>query len=174
VALAGPGVVKVFDVDPEHGWIALEFAALGALREHVRRKNTEVLAHADRWALALAVALARVHDAGWVHLDVKPANVLLLEDRTAVLTDFGIARRLGEASPRGSMGYVSPERIAGRGADLRDDVYGFGRILEDVLDASKDEALESRLRPLARACTGPDANRPAHARELVMRLRSAV
>jgi serine/threonine-protein kinase len=172
VALAGPGVVRVYDIDPDHGWIALEFAVLGALREHVRRKNEEVLARADRFALALAVALARVHDAGWVHLDVKPANVLLLEDRTPVLTDFGIARRIGEQSPRGSMGYVSPERMAGRSADLRDDVYGFGRILEDVLDARRDEALEAKLRPIAKACTGPDANRPAHARELVMRLRA--
>lgn len=174
VALAGSGVVRVYDIDPEHGWIALEFAALGALHTHVRRKNEEVLALADRWALALAVALTRVHDAGWVHLDVKPANVLLLQDHTPVLTDFGIARRIGEKSPRGSMGYVSPERMAGRSADLRDDVYGFGRILEDVLDARKDDVLESKLRPLAKACTGPDANRPAHARELVMRLRAAI
>lgn len=175
VALAGPGVVRVFDVDPDHGWIALEYAALGALREHVRQRTADILGQAEHWALALAVALARVHDAGWVHLDVKPANVLMLDARTPILTDFGIARRLGEASPRGSMGYVSPERMAGRGADLRDDVYGFGRILEDVLDTRMlGESQETKLRPIAKACTGPDADRPAHARELVMRLRVLV
>jgi serine/threonine-protein kinase len=89
-----------------------------------------------------------------------------------VLTDFGIARRRGEPSPAGSMGYVSPERIAGRAADPKDDVFGFGRVLEDALDALQDPTLEAKLRPLARACTGPDANRPAHARELVTRLRA--
>jgi serine/threonine-protein kinase len=174
VALAGAGVVRIYDVDPDHGWIALEYASLGALREQIRKKNADVLARADEWALALAITLARVHDAGWVHLDVKPANVLLLdsshgEGALPILTDFGIARRLGEKSPHGSMGYVSPERMAGRGADPKDDVYGFGRILEDVLDAS---GADSPLRSLAKSCTGPDANRPAHARELVMRLRA--
>jgi len=170
VALSGSGVVKIYDVDPEHGWIALEYASLGALREQIRKKNDDVVAHADDWALALAISLARVHDMGWVHLDVKPANVLLLDDFSPVLTDFGIARRLGEKSPRGSMGYVSPERMSGRGADPKDDVYGFGRILEDALDAFG--VAESPLRALAKSCTGPDATRPAHARELVMRLRT--
>jgi serine/threonine-protein kinase len=172
VALSGPGVVRVFDLDPEQGWIALEYTPLGSLREHVRTKNAKVLGALDVGALTLALALARVHDAGWVHLDVKPANVLVLAPELPVLTDFGIARRRGEPSPAGSMGYVSPERIAGRAADPKDDVFGFGRVLEDALDALQDPTLEAKLRPLARACTGPDANRPAHARELVTRLRA--
>ena len=61
--------------------------------------------------------LARVHAGGWVHHDVKPANVLLADLDTPVLTDFGIARKVGEPSPAGSLGYVSPERLAGRASD---------------------------------------------------------
>jgi eukaryotic-like serine/threonine-protein kinase len=168
--LAGPGIVRVFDADPAHGWLALEWAPLGAIRDHVRAKDRATLAPVERWALPLATALARVHAGGWVHHDVKPANVLLVTPDMPLLADFGIARRLGEPSPAGSIGYVSPERLKGRASDPRDDVYGFGRLLEDVLDALADPALE-KWRPIASACVGPDDVRPADARALVIRLR---
>ena len=168
--LAGPGIVRVFDADPSHGWLALEWAPLGAIRDHVRGKDHAALAPIERWALPLASALARVHAGGWVHHDVKPANVLLVTPETPLLADFGSARRIGEPSPAGSIGYVSPERLKGRASDPRDDVYGFGRLLEDVLDALADPALE-KWRPLASACVGPDDARPADARALVTRLR---
>lgn len=170
-SLAGPGVVRVYDVDPEHGWIALGWAKLGAFREHVRAKDRAVLLPIERWLFPLTATLARVHAAGWVHHDVKPANVLLADLDTPILTDFGIARRIGEPSPPGSLGYVSPERLAGRASDPRDDVYGLGRMLEDVLEATGPLADTVRFRPFASACTGPDAERPADARALYTRLR---
>lgn len=169
--LEGAGIVRVFDLDPNQGWLVLEWAPDGALREPIHERATEQLLPIERWALPLASALARVHEAGWVHHDVKPANVLLSRTNTAILTDFGTARRIGEASPPGSLGYVSPERMKGRASDPRDDVYGFGRILEDVLEAIGDEPSAARYRPLAAACTGPDADRPADGRALVTRMR---
>jgi len=171
VDLEGPAVVRVFDLDPDHGWIALEWAMHGTLRECVRARDLGRLLPIERWALPLATALARVHSKGWVHHDVKPANVLLARSGASILTDFGIARRAGEPSPAGSLGYLSPERLAGRVSDPRDDVYGFGRVLEDVLHVVTDEATVARFRPLAVACTGPDAQRPADARALVTRMR---
>ncbi len=172
-SLAGPGVVRVYDVDPEHGWIALSWAKMGAFREHVRAKDRTTLLPIERWLFPLTATLARVHAAGWVHHDVKPANVLLADLDTPVLTDFGIARRAGEPSPAGSLGYVSPERLAGRVSDPRDDVYGLGRMLEDVLEAvgSLAGAEAARFRPFASACTGPDIERPADARAFYTRLR---
>lgn len=171
VLLEGAGIVRVFDVDPDHGWIALEWAPAGALREQIRAQDAARLFPVGRWAVPLAQALARVHAAGWVHNDVKPANVIVSRQGTPILADFGTARRIGEPCPPGSLGYISPERMKGRPTDPRDDVYGFGRILEDVLAALPDEAGLARFRPLAAACTGPDAGRPVDARALLTRLR---
>lgn len=173
VSLVGKGIVRVFDVEPDQGWLALEWATLGALRELVRAKSRE-LVPLERWTLPLALGLSRVHAAGWVHHDVKPANVLLRSIASPVLADFGTARRIGEPTPPGSLGYVSPERMAGRASDPRDDIYGFGRILEDALEALADAELRARFRPLIAACIGPDAGRPADARALLTRLRVEV
>ena len=171
VALEGSGVVRVFDVDPEHGWLALEWATQGTLREKIRARDVARLMPLDHWALPLATALARVHGAGWVHHDVKPANVLLDRSGRAILTDFGIARRIGEPSPPGSLGYLSPERIKGRASHPRDDVYGFGRVLEDVLEVLPADRATAGFRALAAACTGPDEGRPGDGRALVTRIR---
>jgi serine/threonine-protein kinase len=95
---------------------------------------------------------------------VKPANVLFRSPDDPLLTDFGTARRRGEPSPPGSLGFVSPERLAGRTSDPRDDVYGFGRILEEALDATKPTTAAGDIwRALAAACTGPDDQRAADA-----------
>jgi serine/threonine-protein kinase len=160
VALAGPGIVRVFDADPEHGWLAMEWARLGALRAVLRERDASSLVPLERWAVPLARALARVHAAGWVHHDVKPANILLRAPDAPLLSDFGTARRAGEASPPGSLGYVSPERLAGRASDPRDDVYGFGRVLEDALHVARSEPREAVWRRVAAACLGKDAERP--------------
>jgi len=163
-ALEGPGVVRVFDVEPTEGWLALEWASLGALRDLVRRADTASLVPVDAWLPGLVGALARVHAAGWVHHDVKPANVLMAPGDhgapVAWLADFGIARRTGEPSPPGSLGFVSPERLAGRPSDARDDVYGLGRVVEDVLAGLGSAADTERWRAAAAACTGPDDTRP--------------
>jgi hypothetical protein len=166
VALAGDGIVRVFDADPEHGWLSMEWAKLGALRTRLAaRVPTE--GDVDDWARPLARALDRVHKAGWVHHDVKPANVLFREPRSPLISDFGTACPVGDPSPPGSLGYVSPERLAGRPSDPRDDVYGFGRVLEDALDAA-DVASPAvgAWRALAALCTGPDRSRPRDGGEL--------
>jgi serine/threonine-protein kinase len=160
VALAGPGVIRVFDVDPDRGWLAMEWTKLGAMRA---RLDVPL----ERWGLSLARALARVHAAGWVHHDVKPANVLLRAEDEPVLSDFGIARRVGEPSPPGSLGYVSPERMRGRNSDPRDDIYGYGRMLEDACHQQERSGDAKRWLAVAALCVGPDEERPKDASTLV-------
>jgi serine/threonine-protein kinase len=170
IELAGPGVVRVFDVDPAQGWLVMEWVRLGALRT-LLRSGDPVLLPIDRWAVPLARSLARVHAAGWVHHDVKPANVLLRAAGVPLLGDFAAARRMGEPSPPGSLGYVSPERLSGRPSSPLDDIYGFGRILEDALNISVERATQGPAQAdvdpyrhwsaLAAACSGPDDARAA-------------
>lgn len=175
-ALSGPGVVRIFDASPGDGWIAVEWIARGSVRDVLRSGDIAALLPILRWARPLARALARVHAAGIAHADVKPANVLLRQLGEPVLGDFGIARPFGDPGDAGSPGYVSPERLAGRASDPRDDIYGFGRVLEDVLNGveAKGGALEAgelkAMRALAAKCIGPDADRPSEGSELVRAL----
>ncbi len=85
-------------------------------------------------AARLTRALAVAHEAGVLHRDVSPNNVLLSEDpRDAVLADFGSARPIGASTSRsalaGTLGYTAPEVLAGRRADVRSDLYGLGAVL---------------------------------------------
>jgi serine/threonine-protein kinase len=165
VSLAGPGILRVFDADPEQGWIALEWIPRGSIRDVLRTGDLGALVPVAGWAAPLARALARVHAAGLVHADVKPANVLLRQPQDPVLADFGIARPIGAPAEGGSAGYLSPERLDGRPSDPRDDVYGYGRLLEDVLHRLDEAGVDpgpgaAALRALSLACIGPDGERP--------------
>jgi eukaryotic-like serine/threonine-protein kinase len=165
VALRGPGVVRVYDVAPEQGWIAIEWAPLGSIRDLLAAGRVQELAPIAQWALPLARAIARVHEAGYVHADLKPANVLLRAPGEPMLCDFGITVRAGDSGLGGSAGYLSPERVAGRPLTPGDDVYGFGRVLEDVLQTLPDP----RMRRISIACMG--AARPADGAGIVTMLQ---
>jgi serine/threonine-protein kinase len=161
--LAGPGVIRVFDANPDDGWLAFEWAVGGSLRAALDKPDARLMDVA--WLAPLAATLARIHDAGFVHLDLKPSNVLFLDDSSTVptISDFGSARRTGEPAGSGSLGYVSPERRSGRAAHPDDDVYGFGRLVEDTLTAFGDatpSAIARDLTHVARACLGPSGERP--------------
>jgi len=89
-------------------------------------------------------ALAYAHDAGVIHRDVAPANIIITRDGTAKLTDFGLARaamdvRLSASGvPLGSPWYMSPEQVRGLGAlDGRTDIYSMGAVFHEMLTGEK-------------------------------------
>jgi serine/threonine-protein kinase len=152
VSLAGPGVVRIYDACFEQGWLALEWVGLGSVRDLLAAGRGQELAPVAGWAEALARAIARVHAAGLVHGDIKPANVLMRSPQDPVLSDFGISAPFFARALGGSAGYLSPERLEGAALSPRDDIYGFGRVLEDVLARVPDAAMGA----VAMRCLGKE------------------
>ncbi|MGZ3418398.1 MAG: serine/threonine-protein kinase [Polyangiales bacterium] len=152
IRFRGPGVIPIFDVDPEEGWLAMAWAEGGSLREKLRAPETD-----PRFVRALLATLADVHAAGFIHGDLKPANVLFDAEGNPWLGDFALARPIGEPATPGSAGYVSPERMAGAPCDPRDDVFAVGKILNELHAHAA----------AARACLLPAGQRPATASDVI-------
>jgi len=168
IRLSGPGVLPVYDAHPEEGWLATEWIARGSLRDILKSGRVAELWPIWPWMDPLLHALERVHAAGLVHGDIKPANVLFRDADDPLLGDFGSCRERGQANLGGTPGYLSPERLDGGAADPRDDVYAVGRVVEDVLGAHDDAGMPAdeelrRFAKLALACMGSSEERPENA-----------
>lgn len=139
-----PGIVTVFDVVEEDGrpWIVMELIPSTSLEEVIAAEGPMTEPRAARMGSQLLAALSAAHDAGVLHRDVKPGNVLIAPGGSAddpperaVLTDFGISRL--ESDPRrtlaglvvGSPGYVAPERLSGDDATPASDLWSLGATL---------------------------------------------
>ncbi|GAA3814888.1 hypothetical protein GCM10022403_055620 [Streptomyces coacervatus] len=132
-----PAAVSIHDVVVEEDglpWIVMELIRGESLHEVLQRGPVEA-AEAARIGLAVLGALDAAHAVGIVHRDVKPANVLLGAHGRVVLTDFGIAHVQGEESLTvsgefvGSLEFVAPERMSGRGAGPASDLWSLGVLL---------------------------------------------
>jgi prepilin-type processing-associated H-X9-DG protein len=142
---AGPGTIRLYDADPREGWLAYEWAALGSVRELVRAGTLDALVPLERWVPHVEAALRSMHASGYVHGDVKPANILFCDGNTPLLSDLGLCARVGSPATPGSAGYVTPERMNARPLCEDDDWYGLARTIEDVL-ARANEPLPNRWR----------------------------
>ncbi len=141
---AHPRILPVLDAgeDGELVWFAMPWMQGGTLRELLQRERQLPVAQVLQLGITLADALAHAHRHGFVHLDVKPENVLF-HDGEAHLADFGICRALertvDETSTslsliRGTPAYMSPEQAAGE-ADIngRSDIFSLGCVLYEAL-----------------------------------------
>ncbi|GAA2542694.1 hypothetical protein GCM10010435_08130 [Winogradskya consettensis] len=128
-----PNVVRVFDVVRATGrsWIVMEYVPSRSLHEVVTRDGPLTHREAARVGLAVLDALTAAHDAGLLHLDVKPHNVLIADDDRVVLTDFGLAMdATQEKGPMlGSPNYVAPERVRNGRAGVKSDLWSLGATL---------------------------------------------
>ncbi len=133
-----PNVVTVFDegTDGPDAYMVMEYVRGRTLRDLIADRGPLPPHEAARLVAQVAAALDAAHAAGVVHLDVKPANVIVSEAGVAKLTDFGVATAAhGEAERElvGTARYVAPERIEGAAPTPRSDVYGLGLVAYELL-----------------------------------------
>ena len=135
-----PGVVPVYDAREEDGEliVAMRLVAGGDLKTRIAREGPLPPQRAIDLLAQIAAALDAAHAAGIVHRDVKPHNVLL-EGNRAYLTDFGLAKALGdsgvlrETSIVGTAEYMSPEQWRGSDVGPAADVYSLGCVLYETV-----------------------------------------
>ncbi|MBC8171538.1 MAG: protein kinase, partial [Anaerolineae bacterium] len=143
-----PNIVKMLatvDQDNDH-YIVMEYVS-GSLENLLDEMTTQVaplpIDQILQIALELADALSRAHHLKIIHRDIKPSNVLLADDGTPRLTDFGIARlddhtRMTESGlVVGTFAYLSPEACAGVDLDARTDIWSFGVMLYEMLTGKR-------------------------------------
>jgi len=136
-----PNIVKVLNTVDEGNrhYIIMEYVGGGSLADLLLREPRLPLDRGVSIGLELSDALSRAHHLQILHRDIKPANILLAEDGTPRLTDFGLAR-MGEM-PRltetgtilGTLSYLSPEVFEGRAVNERSDIWSFGVVLFEML-----------------------------------------
>ncbi|MEV5710218.1 serine/threonine-protein kinase [Actinoallomurus sp. NPDC052274] len=137
--LSHPGVVAVYDVVEEDGrpWIVMELIRARSLEQMIKQDGPLSPRRAAEIGRQMLSALMTAHEAGILHRDVKPSNVLVIDGRSirAVLTDFGIARAQSDATLTqtgmliGSPAYIAPERAKGRQAVPASDLWSLGATL---------------------------------------------
>jgi eukaryotic-like serine/threonine-protein kinase len=139
--LSHPHIVGVIDAGEDEGrpYIVFEYVEGETLKERIRRLGRLPINEAVAYAIEIARALGVAHARHIVHRDVKPQNVLLDEEGSAKVTDFGIARTLDEegltADGRvlGTTDYVSPEQALGQPVTGQSDLYSLGVVLYEML-----------------------------------------
>jgi eukaryotic-like serine/threonine-protein kinase len=139
--LSHPHIVGVIDAgeDDNRPYIVFEYIEGETLKERIRRQGRLSIPEAVAYAIEIARALGAAHARHIVHRDVKPQNVLIDEEGSAKVTDFGIARTLDEegltADGRviGTTDYVSPEQALGHHVTGQSDLYSLGIVLYEML-----------------------------------------
>lgn len=141
--LSHPHVVGVLDqgVDDVGGqlvaYLVMEFVPGRTLRDVLREHGRLTPRHALVLLDAVVEGLAAAHDAGLIHRDVKPENVLLSDTGQVKIADFGLARAVstttGTATLVGTVAYLSPELVLGRPAKAQSDIYSTGVMLFELL-----------------------------------------
>ena len=159
-SLSHPNIVEVYDVGDDNGqyFIVMEYIEGKNLKELTKKRGklttTEVVDIMSQIADGLSVA----HDSYIIHRDIKPQNIMILENGLVKITDFGIAMAMNATqltqtnSVMGSVHYLPPEQASGKGSTLKSDIYSMGilmyELLTGVLPYRGDNAVEIALKHL--------------------------
>jgi len=134
--LQHPNIATIYEYGRDQGtsFIAMEYLE-GRTLDKILRDQTLGYEECLRISIQVAAALAHVHKHGLIHRDLKPGNIMVLDDGSIKLLDFGIARASDESSITqhgtlvGTVLYMSPEQVRGDELDLRSDIFALGAVL---------------------------------------------
>src|SRR4051794_40074514 len=153
--LSHPNVVGVFDQGDDDGtlFLAMEYIPGRTLRDLIRTEAPMAPGRALQVLDPVLAALAAAHQAGMIHRDVKPENVLLADDGRVKVADFGLARAINAETQHtatgggliGTVSYLSPELVVDGKADARSDVYAAGVVLYEMLTGRKPHEGDSPI-----------------------------
>lgn len=177
--LSHPNVVQVFDVGEDDGrpYIVMEYVDGETLAERLTRRRPLPPAEVVDLGLQVSAGLAHAHAAGLVHRDVNPRNLLLRQDGTVKIADFGIARLLEdsaltqEGTVLGTIAYLAPEQAKGLETTTAVDCYALGAVLHEALQGRPPYTADSlaKLIEAQRHAPAPPAGAQPWLAHLVLR-----
>jgi len=140
-SLNHPNIVEMYDVGEDNGnyFIVMEYIDGKTLKSLIKKRGGLSLSETVDIMMQLTSAIACAHDSFLIHRDIKPQNVLILEDGRVKITDFGIAIAMNSTeltqtnSVMGSVHYLPPEQANGAGATIKSDIYSLGILMYECL-----------------------------------------
>ena len=159
-SLSHPNIVEVYDVGEDNGiyYIVMEYIDGKHLKQLLKKRGKLSLNEVVDIMLQLTDGMACAHDSYIIHRDIKPQNIMILDNGIVKITDFGIAMALNSTqltqtnSVMGSVHYLPPEQASGKGATLQSDIYSMGILMYELLSGTLpyrgDNAVEIALKHL--------------------------
>ena len=136
-----PNIVGIYDVGEDDGnyYIVMEYVEGRTLKSLIKRRGALTLPEVIDIMTQLTSGIAHAHEKGIIHRDIKPQNVLILDDGLVKIADFGIAQALNSNeltqtnSVMGSVHYLPPEQANGTGSTYKSDIYSLGILMFELL-----------------------------------------
>lgn len=159
-SLSNPNIVEVYDVGEDNGeyYIVMEYVEGKHLKNLLKKRGKLTVPEVIDIVLQITNGLSVAHDSYIIHRDIKPQNILILENGLVKITDFGIAVAINSTqltqtnSVMGSVHYLPPEQASGKGATLQSDIYSMGILMYELLTGKLpfkgDNAVEIALKHL--------------------------
>ena len=140
-SLTNENIVEVYDVGEDNGeyYIVMEYVEGKHLKNLLKKRGKLTIPEVVDIMLQVTSGLSVAHDQYIIHRDIKPQNIMILENGLVKLTDFGIAVAMNSTqltqtnSVMGSVHYLPPEQASGRGATLQSDIYSLGILMYELL-----------------------------------------
>ena len=159
-SLSHPNIVEVYDVGDDNGqyFIVMEYIEGKNLKDLLKKRGKLTTSEVVDIMSQIADGLSVAHDSYIIHRDIKPQNIMILENGLVKITDFGIAMAMNATqltqtnSVMGSVHYLPPEQASGKGSTIKSDIYSMGILMYELLTGKLpyrgDNAVEIALKHL--------------------------